>query len=304
MPTVDENRLKGNYAEAYVAARLAAECLVRPVAAGTDVGVDLYCETVQGSQPFLHFWVQVKAGAQCRLSEDGSSATFSFDHDHLRYWWRQPVPVFVALVPVDWPVDREPDVHLIDVSGDLLRRHGAPDGPGSMALPSTLTWRAGDRGAVKQFLTDLVPAAAARLQVRHGMVAGTPSLVPRYETTVPHVPVSLFKEEILDQIRHTAAFGILNLRLDRALGRENSGFRRRLAKVLAAFEDDEHCETSEARAVSCHEDGQHEEAVNFYDRALASIHRDEKVRNKPEWRWRIMNLGMLRLLATDREEIS
>jgi len=45
MPIADTNRLKGNYGAAYVSARLSSECLVRPVAAETDVGVDLYCET-------------------------------------------------------------------------------------------------------------------------------------------------------------------------------------------------------------------------------------------------------------------
>ena len=51
MPIVDENRLKGNYGATYVALRLSSECLVRPVAAETDVGVDLYCETVEGGTP-------------------------------------------------------------------------------------------------------------------------------------------------------------------------------------------------------------------------------------------------------------
>lgn len=50
MPTVDENRLKGNYGAAYVSARLSSECLVRPVAAETGVGVDLYCETVASKE--------------------------------------------------------------------------------------------------------------------------------------------------------------------------------------------------------------------------------------------------------------
>ena len=62
MPAVTENRLKGNYGASLVMSRLSGECLVRPVAAETDVGVDLYCETVAEGRPFLHFWLQVKAG--------------------------------------------------------------------------------------------------------------------------------------------------------------------------------------------------------------------------------------------------
>ena len=47
MAVVDRNRLKGNYGAAYVTARLSSSCLVRSVATDTDVGVDLYCESVQ-----------------------------------------------------------------------------------------------------------------------------------------------------------------------------------------------------------------------------------------------------------------
>jgi hypothetical protein len=106
MPLVPENRLKGNYGTALVMSRLSSECLVRPVAADTDVGVDLYCETVaEGTRrPFLHFWLQVKASDQCRLDANAQKASCGFDSDHLNYWKEQPVPVFVALVPSEWPV--------------------------------------------------------------------------------------------------------------------------------------------------------------------------------------------------------
>ncbi len=92
MGAVDTKRLEGNYGGSYVAACLSSECLVPPVAADTDVGVDLYCETVEDGNPFLHFLMQVKAGAQCRVSEDRSSAMCSFTVKHLSYWDRQPVP--------------------------------------------------------------------------------------------------------------------------------------------------------------------------------------------------------------------
>ena len=48
MPVVSENQLKGNWGEHLVAMKLAAAgCLVRLVPSGTDVGVDLYCETTE-----------------------------------------------------------------------------------------------------------------------------------------------------------------------------------------------------------------------------------------------------------------
>lgn len=120
MPIVPESRLKGNYGASVVMARLSGECLVRPVAVDTDVGVDLYCETVAGSQPFLHFWLQVKAGGQCERDATGNEASCRFSSDQLEYWARQPVPVFAALVPTDCPSRSEPDVYIVDVTTQIL----------------------------------------------------------------------------------------------------------------------------------------------------------------------------------------
>lgn len=108
MPLVYENRLKGNHAAFYVATRLSTDCLVRPVAGDTDIGVDLYCETVQEAHGFLHFWLQVKSGSKCKLARDEASASYSFERRHLEYWGRQPVPVFAALVPVNRPAKQDP----------------------------------------------------------------------------------------------------------------------------------------------------------------------------------------------------
>ena len=106
MPQIDENRQRGNFAESIASAWLSRQCLVRPVAAGTDIGVDLYCESLRGHQAFQHFWVQVKAISDTNVrTRDGiDEAWYSFETRHLRYWERQPVPVYAFLVPVlGWP---------------------------------------------------------------------------------------------------------------------------------------------------------------------------------------------------------
>jgi len=183
MSIVHENRLKGNYGAALVAARLSGECLVRPVAADTDVGVDLYCETVVEAHPFLHFWIQVKAGDQCERSITGSGASCRFKIDHLSYWARQPVPVFAALVPCAWPVEIEPDIYIIDITtSNLLGVRASGDWA---TLASNQEWRAGDPEGVRQFLRDVVPATTARLQVSRGVVAASPTLAPKYVRTTP-----------------------------------------------------------------------------------------------------------------------
>lgn len=66
---IDQNRLKGNYAEAIVSEWVSRSCLIRPVAEGTDIGVDLYCEAVIENSPYLHFWAQVKSISHDELKE-------------------------------------------------------------------------------------------------------------------------------------------------------------------------------------------------------------------------------------------
>lgn len=301
MPIVDDNRLKGNYGAAYVSARLSSECLVRPVAGDTDVGVDLYCESVEEGSPFLHFWMQVKAGAQCRVSADGSSASCRFTTDHLGYWDRQPVPVFTALVPVDWPVARDPTVYVIDVSSYLLE-HGLRDQP-TVNLDSDYTWCPGNRTEVRRFLAEAVPVSAARLQCRHGVVATKPTLRPTYEHHAPLVPVSRFKSAIHRQLRTTAASSLLFLHSYGELN-EDRGFRRLLAAVVEQFGDDPHWENFMSRALSHHADSQFDPAIELYRRAKRAIENDPRVRDLPAWKETIERIEEMLTKAQSQESIS
>lgn len=297
MPSVDANRLKGNYAAAHVTARLSAECLVRPVAADTDVGIDLYCETVDEGRPFLHFWVQVKAGAQCRTDENDEFATCPFSRAHLDYWARQPVPVFAALVPVAWPVQDEPCVYLVDVTGYILEQEMRGPGRASLSLKSSYRWPAHDAASVGRFLREAVPEVTARLRCKLGTVAPIPTATPSYVNRVPPVPVRRFRRQILDQIRRTAAFGIFFARDNDAADPEIAHFRRKLAAVVSQFDDDPHWENFASLALSSHADKQFPRAVGFYDQAIASIRGDKKVSTLPSWQGTVRELESLRDLA-------
>ena len=285
MPIVDANRLKGNNAAAVVAARLSADCLVRPVSADTDVGIDLYCETVEGQEssrePFLHFWVQVRGGAQCRLTDGGAAASCSFDKNHLEYWFRQPVPVFAALVPdAGWHAST-PTIYVIPVSTLLL--YGISALGQSVSLQSEFVWAFDDRRSLQIFLTEIVPAATAQLDCRKGLVAAIPQLSPGYIRTTPPIPVARFQDEITQQIRSTAARSILQLHLQRALGGKMAPFRRRMEGLLTQYVDDGHWETHMARGLASHADGRYSEAVVFYQAAAASIKGDPNVSGLPDW---------------------
>jgi len=279
MPIIDQNRLKGNYGSSYVASLLSSECLVRPVAAETDVGVDLYCETLAEDRPFLHFWVQVKTGDQCVVSSDGESASCSFGVDHLHYWISQPVPVFAALVPTDWPVSKVPSVYIVDLVTQLLG--GIPRGKASHTMHSEWRWHPGDRADVRHFLENVVPTSTARLLCRQGLVAPIPTARPRYELKMPYVPVTRFRDVISQQIRRTAANSILFMFASGEIGEETNEFRRTMAAVLEQYPEDPHWENFMARAISHHADNEFGIAEKLYMRARDFILKDEKVRDKP-----------------------
>ena len=124
MKTVDINRLKGNYAEHLVSLWLSEQCLVRTVSAGTDIGVDLYCEAVIENQPFLHFMVQVKAIGKDKISSNGGvkEGKFPFKNSDLVYWSKQPIPVYAFLVPVEkWPPEEPKIIYSIRLTEELIK---------------------------------------------------------------------------------------------------------------------------------------------------------------------------------------
>jgi Domain of unknown function (DUF4365) len=283
MPTVSDKWLKGNYGAAVVMARLSGECLVRPVAADTDVGVDLYCETVVEGQPYLHFWVQVKTGAQCKLDPATATASCWFDREHLKYWFRQPVPVYAALVPTDWPVRAEPDIYLIDITTYMLIAGLQGISPSGGTLHSDYHWPAGAPDQVRAFLTEVVPETTARLQCARGVVTHSPTLTPQYVQKYPPVPVSRFKGEILKQLRTTAAFSVLFSAKSGDSTAEDKEFRHLLARIVEQFGDDPHWENFMSRACASHDGGDYGQAVTLYDKAKQGIEGDPNLPSRPDW---------------------
>src|SRR5690606_9315939 len=86
---------KGNAGENYVAYLLSTFCIVRPVASGTDIGIDLYCELPIANEKgniitYLHFGVQVKTG---KSFEKGIAMS-----KYLDYYKELQFPVLLARV--------------------------------------------------------------------------------------------------------------------------------------------------------------------------------------------------------------
>lgn len=95
-----DSQLKGNWGEHFIASELAAKgCLVRNVTQGHDTGVDLYCETTWNGFPFLHFWCQIKTRKMLGQKEQITYRPPKKEKKHIDYWLKQPVPVFIFIIP-------------------------------------------------------------------------------------------------------------------------------------------------------------------------------------------------------------
>lgn len=175
MTTIDQNRLKGNYAANLIAEWLSRVCLVRPVAEGTDIGIDLYCESVIRNTPFLHFWVQVKAINNSHISTDGKSAWFNFKTSHLHYWSRQPVPLYAFLVPIhNWPPALPERIFIVQLTKWILD-NGIPEQQKTKTIETSHVIEASN---IDRYLSHLIqteiPHDTAILLIDKGIFAPLP----------------------------------------------------------------------------------------------------------------------------------
>jgi hypothetical protein len=123
--------------------------------------------------------------------------------------------------------------------------------------------------------------------VSKGVIGDSPTPTPQYVRTRPHVPVLRFKDEILYQLRTTAANAILFSLGDTGPRAEDAAFRCLLARIVAVFEDDPHWENFFSRAVSSHADEDYLNAAAMYEKARLCIQSDRNVRDEAPWQERI-----------------
>jgi hypothetical protein len=271
MPYVDENRQKGNFAESVVQTWLSRQCLVRPVSSGTDIGVDLYCESLVGTSPFQHFWVQVKAisAKNIRGPKDGEEAWYSFETRHLRYWQRQPVPVYAFLVPVlDWPPTLPSRVYGVSITEKLIN-DGIPDQ--KYVRYSTSGWFDADKIDVDldQFLSRVVPVHTASLLLPKGVVLPIEWPEEREETHFPKGQVLKNIDTIESVIRHSAELCLVELIEDVSNLAKTVDVRKRLETILSQYEDNLTALGASALANSAVIDGNFKKAGKFLDLAEA-----------------------------------
>jgi hypothetical protein len=271
---VTEETLKGNHGEHFVAQMLSLSCLVRPVVGNTDVGVDLYCESVVDGEPFLHFWAQVKAYKQ--LPNEAVETSFSFETSHLEYWRRQPVPVLAFLVPTGDTEIRF--VHVVDITMSVME-HGVSEA-GTQTLKSNVdlgvpvTDRATIKNKIDSMILHHLPMVVSAQFAEKGFIFPAPKPKPEPTKVVSRHFLDRYSERISEGLRRGAAWGIM---CALGAGTAISEIPKGLVGALTAFEDDLHYETHEALGLLRQAQGDIEGARRAYQHADQLIRADKTV---------------------------
>jgi len=233
MPSITNKQLKGSFAENLVAEWISRVCLVRPVAVGTDIGIDLYCESIIKNNPYLHFWVQVKTiGKKDIKNKNGIEfASYKFKRSHLEYWARQPIPVYAFLVPVvDWPPKYPDRIYAVRITKHVIE-NGLPKSDSIKLETSECTEFASIDKDWNQFVTEVVPVDSAILLLSKGLVTNVEFLGSKQTHYAKGFALN-YSDAILNKIRD----GIVLLGTD-ALERQNDDYKgiRHLCEDLASF---------------------------------------------------------------------
>lgn len=281
MTSVDENRLKGNYAENQVSAWLSSHCLIRPVAEGTDIGIDLYCESIIKSKPHMHFWVQVKAinEKQIRNKKGEEEAWFDFDVKHLQYWLNQPIPVYVFLVPIKkWPPSKPEKIFVIRVSEHLVK-HGIKQKSFQRLTSDGYFEIEIIDDEINEFISKIVPLDSSALLFKRGIIA--PIEYP-FETRYAHFPRGIgyrHLDKIITNIRDASVIGLIESLAYERIDPQKKEIRILFENVLKTFEEQLHIHPLGLSVLvrAAHDDGRIDDALKLLKAATNRLESDEDI---------------------------
>ncbi len=308
--------LAANASMANVKAWLAGECFVREVTEGTDVGIDLYCESVHQQEPFLHFWIQVKSGEiqpkkgkpRLKINSDGTQARWSFEAKHLLYWSRQPVPVFVFLVPPAGHTFAS-FFYVIDLTEWLISGGGEAWLKGSgrhKVIGSHIRYDVSIAADLEEFIHDKMPKASAKLRIRDGVSSFVPVIDENSYTRVSMYRYRApYYVSVIDQIRRTCSSTLSDLaayedQLPQPVVASNPVTRDQvmvfLGEWLGLYYSDlpwqeQHWEDYRAFGYLEWCRGNPVKAKEWYQKAKSTIENDPNTNtSQPGWQWAINGL--------------
>lgn len=258
MTKVSKSQILGNRAEHLVSYLLSQFCLVRPVANGTDIGVDLFCEAIsEDGHSAGHFWVQVKSKAK-------PTRKIKLDRGHVDYWIRQPVPVFIFIICESQNSDASNfEIHSINLIEQLIKNSNFRGKFRTFHSDETMS----SNSQLEQFVRQTVPVTIARQKLTDGQIVpikynGVEGYVKKYATAdslkfIPKIlknigrTSSLLAREILNNDKEQA----FNQKLDQ------------LEMILEAFAEARNYDMPYTLGMLQQRAGKYDKAIVNYERA-------------------------------------
>jgi len=263
-----QNLLRGNWGEQYIAERLSAcECFIRHVPQGHDTGIDLYCETTtDDSASFLHFWCQVKTSKKYKGVK--SYITLPRKNMKVAYWLKQPVPVFIFVVP-DF---REKGIipFYIFNAIDFYNNNEKISSLLKVEKPEDLAI----------FLNNELPKQTFRWDLMRGRISHLPASKPENAIKFPIGQTQNFESKLQESLRWT-----LRILADDILYRNDSNSISdakpyvEMLETLAVSKDDKHYETYEVIGKYYFQKQDFQKAIENYKKSLKILQDDQNIKD-------------------------
>lgn len=279
MSKVVGSQLIGNKGEAFVTYKLSELCLVRHASSGTDIGIDLFCESIQieSGKPFLHFWIQVKTRKKKNYKEE------YFKVKHLNYWKRQPIPVFVFLISLDDNIESDDcKIKVINLTEYFLR-HSVPEKGKKLKIKAD--YDIPNKRGLQNFINIYLPNTTARLNLKNGALSTIPTMDEKtyIKRLLPELSHK-YTERILNSIRNTG-FVISDISQTPEISTDIDEDRRHIGEILETFLEKKRWtgkyDIYYHIGLSKEMDQDYPKAVEFYQIALKKIQNDKKVIHDP-----------------------
>jgi tetratricopeptide (TPR) repeat protein len=266
MTRVSTNQILGNRGENLVSYLLSQYCLVRPVANGTDIGVDLFCETIiEDGRSAGHFWIQVKSKAK-------QTKKVKLDKGHVEYWIRQPVPVFIFIICADQNTNASNyEIRSINLIEQLIKNSNFKGKSRIFHSDDAIT----NARELKRFVSQTVPKTIARQKLTEGLIVpirykGTDEYVKTYDV----VDSAKFINKILKNIGRSSSL-LANEILKSRKGKEFGKQLKQLELILEAFSDWPNFDMPCTLAILQERVGKYQQAIINYQKAIDILNRDK-----------------------------
>ncbi len=297
MTTIDKNRIIGNYGNTLIAHLLSENCLVRQVTEGTDIGVDLYCETIEDWKGFLHFWVQVKSGEQIKIKKN-KKATCKFEKRHLEYWNRQPVPVFAFYVRKN-EESKVKKIYIANITKYIMY-NGLPKK--TKRIESDIVIEINKEKWFEEF-HDIIKITTTLIQFRDfGIISNIPSIKQEYIRKYP-IHLKINKDQINKSIR-TIRCTVSSLIISAANAGKDDEMVQNLLEILKLFEKSKRPEVMKALAIwEIDIKNNFKRAKKLIEIAINSINNDINISDEEKIKWiQELETCLLRRSPDSRDE--